>query len=218
MSQGSLEGWTSHAGGIISLFEDNYSEDPLDEGETCLLVSDRENWHSGPEYSLTPECFPQGYGFRVSARIKLAIDAKTNYQAVACDRTLSGHDAFQEPNVCPILTFRITEQDGHHRYVYGSNTIVDEWKADEWNEFVTDLFVPEIMGNSTQLSMYFERVGEGIDMLIDHVQIEDMPGNLKTVGFTSTGESNANYDSFYSTNCTHIVSNADFEVRLRQRP
>ena len=175
---------------------------------TCLLFSGRTDRHFGPAYELLPECFTSGLTYRISAYMKLAVNATTDYQPFYCDRSLTGSDIWQNPNVCPMLTFEVKTSSGHRHWAYGASSTIDDWMANEWNEFTADLLVTDVISDATEVKMYFERVRENVDILLDEVTIETVQGNLDELGAVANEIA---VDHTY--NCSHMVMNSDFEVR-----
>ena len=209
--QGSLEGWSAHGGGSISLFDDSAHNNTASVGN-CLLFSGRTSKNFGPAYELLPECFTSGATYRISAYMKLAVNATTDYQPFYCDRSLTGSDIWQNPNVCPMLTFEVKTSSGHRHWAYGASSTIDDWMANEWNEFTADLLVTDVISDATEVKMYFERVRENVDILLDGVTITEVEGNLDELGQAADY---AMYDQ--ELNCSHMVMNSDFEVRSTSR-
>lgn len=203
--EGSLEGWSAHGGGSISLFDDSAHNNTASVGN-CLLFSGRTSKNFGPAYELLPECFTSGATYRISAYMKLAVNATTDYQPFYCDRSLTGSDIWQNPNVCPMLTFEVKTSSGHRHWAYGASSTIDDWMANEWNEFTADLLVTDVISDATEVKMYFERVRENVDILLDGVTITEVEGNLDELGQAADY---AMYDQ--ELNCSHMVMNSDFE-------
>lgn len=204
---GALSAWTTHSGGSLSIFQESRTED----GSGSLLVSDRSDRQHGPKLSIDPACVTNvGTTIRFCSYMKLATNATGNYQPETCDRFVSGPGSYNHPDVCPILSFKITKQDGNVSYAYAASFVGDSWVADDWNMFAADLLVTPDIVNAVSIEMYIERLREGVDMIIDDAEMKEVAWNLDQLGNERQVDETA-ADEFYEVNCTHMVKNADFE-------
>lgn len=206
---GTYSGWTAHDDvGTLMLYPDSVSGDA---GDMSLLHTGRTVSSTGPEHLLDIRCFRQaGDRFTVTAYVKL----KRGDRGFVCDRTASGGDA-----ACPVVTLQTVQPDGRRHYSYGVNTVTKEWKEGGWNEFHAYIDVNEKVAAALEINMYFERVPENVDMLLDHVKVTEMviTGDLEDIGIKDALEFNEtdiyaknNYEH-NNLNCTHMVLNGDAE-------
>mmetsp|Transcript_16327 Transcript_16327/g.23934 ORF Transcript_16327/g.23934 Transcript_16327/m.23934 type:complete len:1770 (-) Transcript_16327:229-5538(-) len=128
-----------------------------------------ERWH-GIRQKLDQECLVVGDEWEVSAQFKL-IDPDNQNAPFTCFRDhIRG-----EKTMCPIITVHSMDQRaGEVEYIPiwpDLNQVGDVWNSTEWNAFKGTFIVSEKMTTFPDVSIYVDKAGAGIDVVVDNLRI-----------------------------------------------